>query len=442
MNEINQQRASFPARRRRRLIAGFLALLAVVWLSRGFKTDWLHWTTTTTWNPAFLEGRTWWHGGLKLPHRLWDTAYVQQTDSTYNVFPPLQSVIGFAAVGLARLGGDPAPFPEMHTLSLLVFGLPLPIVGYAVFFRRTGSATWGAVLTAAWLCGTAVSPCISDARNDGVHHINHLLSQVGLLLLAADLTGWRRIWPALIGLLIAAWSRQLTGVFGVALLVAAARYPNREQAADVCSRSSSAAGGRRYEGFAENWGRLAAALAGLAVIAAAPMGLNWAKFGSPFRNGYELIYVGRTHELALSARSHGLFSPAFLARDAYYMNAALPWARGPNGRIGWHPSEYGASLWLGTPLAVLALLGVRTWWREPAVRAMMLCTLPIIAALLLYHGTGQRQYGYWRFSLDFLPVWLVAAAPYLTTGWRRWATPVCTAWSLAYFAMVQAWVPT
>ncbi len=414
------------------MIAGFTAVLLLAWAVSGFSDAWLRWKQTTAWNPAFLEGLAWSHGQLSLPHRLWDTAYLESAEKVYNVFPPLQSLLGLAAVGLARLSGDDAPFPETRLFPLLVFGLPLPIAGYWVFRRRTRSNLWGVVLTVAWLLGTAVRPCINEARNDGVHHINHLLSQIGLLLLAGELLGRRRLWLTLIGLAIAAWSRQLTIIYAFAVLVAAS-YPSPERE-------------RRVQMPRDTHGnllltRLSLAFAGLAVIVAVPAALNWAKVGRPFSGGYELIYVGRDHGLAKDVRAHGLFSPTFLTRNAYYMNAALPIGRAEDGLLAWRPAEYGTSLWIGTPLLALALVGVRTWWREPAARAMMLCTLPVIAALLLYHGTGQRQYGYWRFSLDFAPVWLVAAAPWLASGWRRWVTLPCTAWSVAYFVMVDHWSP-
>jgi hypothetical protein len=432
-----------PTSRRRFLsmLGGFLSVLLLIGAVRGFKTDWLKWTATTYCNPAFLEGWAWSLGRLDLPHRPWDSAYVASRNEVYNVFPPMQSMLGYVGVRFARWSGNQIPFPEMHVFPLLVFGLPLPVVGYAVFRRRTQSALWGAVLTVGWLLGTAVCPCMDEARKDGVHHINHLLSQIGLLLLAGELLGRKRLWVALIGLAIAAWSRQLTIVYGLA--VVAVSLPT------LWSRSASPSGelrigdcGLRIEREPRRRGmRLAALVAGLAVIVGVPAGLNWAKVGQPLSGGYELIYVGRDHALAHAARAAGLFSMKFLASDAYYMNAALPVKRGGDGRLSWEPSEYGTSMWIGTPLLAFGLLGVGAWWREPAARAMMLCTVPIIGALLLYHGTGMVQYGYWRFSLDFAPVWLVVAGPWLASGWRRWATVPCIAWSVAYFVMVDAWLP-
>lgn len=411
-------------------IIGFAAVMLVLEVVHGRGLDWFRWRAAVEFNPALLEGYSWWFGRFSLPHSLWDTAYVARTGRVYNVFPPLQSIIGYVATALSDPQSTANRFPELQIVPLVLFGLPLPLVGYAVFRRRVGSDAWAAVLTLGWLGGTAVLPCIEEARNNGVHHINHLLSQVGLLLLAGELLREperRRWWVALLGLLIAAWSRQLTIVYGIALLAAAWTPGATESSTPVVKRSGR---GRR----------LAMIGAGVVLILAVPMGLNRAKFGSPLESGYELIYAGRDTNLARRVREHGLFSTAFAGRNAYYMNAALPWGRAEAGEgIGWRPSPDGASIWLTTPILVLIVLGASYWWREGPGRMLMLCTVPIIVALLLYHNTGYRQYGYYRFALDFVPVWFVVGGRWLTQGRRRWATVACVAWSVGYFAMVSRW---
>ena len=468
-----------------------LMVLVVLELANGLGAAWLRWEVTTTWNPAFLEGLSWWHGQLSLPYRLWDTAYLAEIDKVYNVFPPLQSIIGFLATAPLQWTPEAPQLVEMRVLPLLLFGVPLPIVGYVVFYRRVGGKIadysepgrprprlrianpsptpgrggapsgkrqnaktpkcqpsivnrqllWAAVLTLGWLGGTAVLPCIQEARHGGVHHINHLLSQVGLLLLAGELVGRRRIGVALIGLLIACWSRQMTGLYGVALLVVAWQTETSKRR-ESTGETPVPQSGRNLglltvmPGYVR---RMVVAVIGLAVIAAVPMGLNWAKFGSPLESGYELIYVDRDHELARDARAHGLWSPKFIARNAYYMNAAIPWGFTEDGGLGWRPSEHGTSIWLTTPLLAFVLLGAGAWWREVPARTLMLCSVPLICILLLYHGTGRLQYGYWRFALDFIPVWLVVGGCWLTTGWRRYATLGCVAWSVTYFAMLGRW---
>ena len=372
-------------------------------------------------NPAFTEGVQWWSGRLDLPKRVWDSAYVARTDKAYNVYPPLLSMIGFVSTAPRAWREDVARIPPV--VPLVVFGLPLPVVGYWVFRQRTRSAFWAAVLTLGWLGGTAVLPCLLNGRLGRVWAMTHLTSQVGLLILAAEVLGRRRVWVALLGLLIACWSRQLTCVFAVAVLYAAW----------VGGRSAEG-GGRPRRTRAR---RLAVAAAGLAVIAGVPMWLNWAKFGHPLDSGYALIYVGRDHELARDARAHGLFSTAFVGRDAYTMNLAVPWVPAEEGGWPqWKPSEYGTSMWYTTPLLALVWLGVGTWRRDAAAGVLMLCTLPIVAALLCYHGTGLTQPGYYRFALDFIPVWLVVGAGWMTARWRRWATVGCVAWSVVHFAVV------
>jgi len=64
----------------------------------------------------------------------------------------------------------------------------------------------------------------------------------------------------------------------------------------------------------------------------------------------------------------------------------------------------------------------------------MLATLPILLAHLCYHSPGHLACGYNRFALDFLPVWLVVAAPWTRGDRRTWFTIGCTAWSVWYFA--------
>lgn len=404
----------------------FLAVLVVLQFTRGGEFD--RSRSERVFNPAFLEALSWWHGWVSLPYRLWDTALVVETERAYNVFPPLQTILAFLTVAPGQLLTDASVFPELPVLPAILFGLPLAALGYAVFLRRVGDQFWAAVLMLGWFGGTALLPCLDLARAYGVHHLNHLLSQFGLLLLAGELLGRRRVWVAVLGLLIAAWSRQLTAIYAVAFLAVVWRgegEPTKVMAPDVTRGSR----GRR----------LAVALIGLAVIAAVPMALNWAKFGNPLRSGYELIYVQGDTELAYNAQKYGLFSPVFVGRNAYYMNAAVPWSLSAEAGLHWQPSEHGASMWLTTPLLALVLAGVAVWWREPPARWLMLCTVPIVAALLLYHGTGQRQYGYYRFALDFIPVWLVVGARWLTSGRRRYATAACVVWSVAYFALLARW---
>jgi hypothetical protein len=398
------------------------AMLLVLELFQHMRGDWFRWLATVRYNPQFQEGWAWWHGRLDLRYRLWDTAQVSELSKAYNVYPPLQSIIGFVLE--APFAGQES-MPEFRLAPFLLFALPLPIVGYWIFLRRTGGAGWAALLTLGWLGGTAVMPCIAAARRDDFHHVNHLISQIGLLLLAGEVLGRRRIWVMLVALTLCAWTRQLTGLFVIPVYYAGCCAPFGAKSETPSLRPW--------------WARLATLLLGLAILAGVPLALNAAKFGSPLASGYNLIYRDRDNQAAKNLQAHGLFSYHFVASNACYMNLAVPWGRDEGGRVKWKPSPDGGSLWVSTPLALLVWIGARIWWRDIAARILMLCSLPIVLGHLCYHNTGYVQTGYYRFALDYLPVWLVVAAPWLSSRWRRWATPLCIVWSLAYFAMVRHW---
>lgn len=395
-------------------------MLAVLEIVQQLHGDWFHWQATVRYNPQFQEGWAWWHGRLDLRYLLWDTAQVPDQGKVYSVYPPLQSIIAFL---LESPHASREILPEFRLVPFLLFALPLPFVGYRVFLRRTDNSAWAAMLTLGWIGGTALMPCIDRARQDDFHHVNHLLSQIGLLLLADEVLGRRRMGIMMPALLVAAWSRQLTGLFAIAVALAAARPPSE-------GTSHDAKRPRR---------RILAFAIGLVVIVGVPMALNWAKFGSPFDSGYAHLYYGRETQAAQNVRAHGVFSPHFFPTNAFYMNIASPWAKDETGHFSWNPSPDGAGLWLTTPLALLAWIGLRAWWHNPAARVLMLCSLPIVGAHLLYHNTGFVQHGYYRFALDYLPIWLIVAAPWLVTGWRRWATLACIGWSLSYFALLRHW---
>ncbi len=425
--------ASQGIRRRNLLVhvACVALMLLAVELAQQRGGDWFRWTASTDRNPGLQEGLAWRLGRLDLRARLDDTALIEEEQRVYNVFPPLQSIIGLVAAFFTVSPDAVPPLGEMPVyrwLPLLVFFVPLPIVAYRVFFHRTGSAFWAAVMTAALIGGTAVAPCIEAARLGYVYQANHLLAAIGLLLFAGEYLGRRRIGILLLGLLIASWSRQLTAAFAMAMLYALW----------VDTRGTGPAEDRSA-GTRAPAGRVLFAICGLLLIAGVPMALNAAKFGGPLDSGYLLIYEGRDGTVPDKARAYGVFSSRFVPTNAWYMNLDLPWSRGEDGALAWRPSEDGGSLWLSTPLAAMALAGATWWRRDRRAAALMLCSVPIVAAHLMYHNTGYLQTGYYRFALDYLPVWMVVAAPWLCTGWRRVATLACTVWSLAYFAMVSHW---
>jgi hypothetical protein len=408
------------------VVAIALAILALE-LAHGLGTRWFAWYLKDA-NPAIAEGRAWWSGRLDLPERLWDSALVAKTDKAYNVYPPLLSILAFVITAPIPGRDSAAAIPEF--LPVVLFGLPVIFSGYWAFHRLcNGSASrpwWPAIMTLGWFGGTAMVAVTRLARDGDVNHLNHVVSQVGLLIMTAELLTKRRLRVVLAGLGIAAWTRQLTLLYLPAVLV-------------FCWVSHGAAGeptARTQRDARSALRRIVVTAVVGAVLAGVPMCLSWAKFGSPFESGYELIYAGRDDSLASDAQAHGLFSTAFLTRNAYHMNWDLPhWAwAGSYPRP--FPTARGGSIWLGSPILALVWLGAPWWWRDPVRRALMLCSLLIILAHLLYHATGEVQVGYYRFSLDYVPVWIGVGAAWLTTGWRRWATLGCIAWSVTYFGMI------
>lgn len=401
-----------PTEPRWRTLLCFLLMLAAIQLIMGPKIRLSQWNARADENAGVLEGVAWMQGRLDLPDQGPDPAHTRMHDTAYhdgkvyNVFPPL---VGFLTVILAplhRLMLDRADLWLQTPMVLLVFW-PIPIAGFLVFRRQTGDAAWAALLTVGWMGGTALLPELSDAGRGQLAQMDHVLSQLGLLVVAADLLGRQRIWPALIGLTIAVWTRQMTCLYALPLLYVAWQRK-----------------------------RLLPCIAGLVVIAAPLLTLNHLKFGSPIDFGYRHIYVNRDSEpLAERCNAHGTFSPHFIADNFYYMHLAPPEVQEiTTTRV--HvvaPDLHGVSIWITTPLLFWVFIDIRRWWADPRRRLLMLATLPVMLGLLCYHGTGFIQPGWNRFALDFLPIWLAVIAPWTRGGWRTWFTLGCIAWSLLYF---------
>lgn len=423
-------------RSRYRTIVCLVLLYAAIQLVAGPKIQLSQWQASEEWNAGIAEGGAWLRGRLDLPplvngrldwsyptatgdgsdfaRRLHDTAYVPNQDRIYNVFPPLAAIMTVALTPLHRVLGLPDGFWPAATLVYLIY-IPLVITGFVVFNRRLNDPVWAAVLTLGWICGSAVLPNLRAAQGGQLAQIYHVVSQIGLLILAADVMGRQRIWPGLIGLLISTYTRQLTCLYGIVLLwVAYKKYGPRG---------------------------LALCIGGLAVIAAPLCALNYAKFGSPLDFGYRYIYEGREiEEMAVNCHTHGVFSPHFAATNFYYLHIAPPRIADVSltGINVQEDNPYGTSMWITTPMAVWALISAGQWWKEQSARWLMLGTIPVMLGLLCYHSPGFLELGYNRFALDFLPIWLLVSAPFTRGGKRTWVSVVLMMWSLLYF---QAIVP-
>lgn len=390
----------------------FLLMLVAIQLVLGPKIRLSQWALSAEYNAGVREAVAWMQGRLDLPDqgldpakdRMHDTAYYK--GKVYNVFPPL---LGFLTVLLAPLHHlllDRADL-WLRTPHLLLFFWPLPILGFLVFKKQVGDPAWAALLTLGWMGGTAVLPNLAITGEGQLAQMYHVASQIGLLIFAADMLGKRRVWPGLIGLLIATWARQMTFLYALPLLWVA-----RKQ------------------------GRLGMCIAGLAVIASPLLALNYLKFGNPIDFGYRHIYVNREAEdLARKCNTYGTFSHRFIPENFYYMHLAPPVIEGADfSRVNIKAKNLlGTSIWITTPILLFVLIGAREWWADPQKRLLMLGTLPVMLGLLCYHGTGFIQDGWNRFALDYLPIWLVVIASQTRPGWRSWFTVCCIAWSLLYF---------
>src|SRR5262249_44279449 len=195
---------------RLRTLGCFLLTLAAIQIALGPKLRLSQWEISADSNAALAEGEAWSHGRLyvdapghdTLVTRLHDTAWFN--GHAYCVQPPLVTALTVALSPLHRLLLRPTGNWLPEACVVLVFW-PLVITGFVVFRQQTGDSVWAGLLTLAWMGGTALLPNLWLSRVGNLGGIDHVLSQVGLLIFAADLLGRRRIWPALIGLAIAVW---------------------------------------------------------------------------------------------------------------------------------------------------------------------------------------------------------------------------------------------
>ncbi|MFQ5490064.1 MAG: hypothetical protein ACE5GE_05015 [Phycisphaerae bacterium] len=360
-------------------------------------------------NYNVAEARAWLDGRLDLGvagpdgRRPWDTALFG--GRFYNPFPP-----AFTLVCLGVLPFSPEGVP--HWLSVAMLALPLPGLAFSLFTRRTGSHTWGCLLTLTYLLGTSLLPVAGRAvRYGSVYHVNHVLSQIGLMIFLLDFWGRRRVWPGGAGLLLAAWSRQLTVAFALPLIAAA------------LAEDRKAGRGRN---------RTIVAVALVALVGVLPLVLNTLKFGHPLDSGYAHLYEGRSDKYAEAAED-GLFGLRFVPDNLYHMNLGFPRLIHAGGQ--WHvrPNMVATGIWWTTPLLLGWLVSLRRSWRDGQGRTLLIAIGLVWVGLLCYHATGAEQRGYNRFSLDYVVVMLAMVAPYCRGGWLRWFGPAALVWSVIYF---------
>jgi len=398
-------RAGKPSARRDAWLGGVLVLLAFGLLveAKLWRPDALF---SISANVQIAEAQAWWQGRPDLPEREWDTAV--KDGRFYSCFPPMFSFIAAGVVPFFH--GLP------HWFVMVVLVLPVPLLAYVLFLRRTGSPVWGVVLAVGFVCGTSLFPVLDKTlRGASPYSVNHALATIGLLIVLIESFGRRRVLVAGIGLIIAALSRQLTVAYVIPIAwMAAYGFAGRERL------------------------RRVAVVAGAgAIIVTVHFTMNTLKFGHPLDTGYMHIYEDRSDDWARDAQTYGLFSAHFVPRNLYHMNLGFPKMHriemAGKPKIYLRPNMIGTGIWWTTPLLLWLFVDIRRILADRTGRVWLLAAAIVALVLLFYHGTGAVQRGFNRFSLDYVPVLLALVAPRCAVGWRRWAGVVMIGWSVLYF---------
>ena len=332
---------------------------------------------TITENIQIAEAQAWWQGRLDLPERKWDSALFD--GQVFSHFPPMFSILSALIVPVFH--GVP------HWFIVLAIALPIPLLAYALSRRLVGSAFGSAMLATGLVCGTSALPVLEKAlRGASPYAVNQALALIGLLIFLCEYFGRGRVWVAGVGVVIAAWSRQMTLAYLLPLAWMAYRNGISDQSAFRDSAAPAGAVGNEdrdnqglrfasplatnlgpYRGRTTTHGessskgassaqmgmiprglksaarwlgfftprslpkrRVFVALTarfGLIVTLAVgvPLGINWLKFGHPLESGYMYVYEGREDDVFVrDARAHGLFSTWYVPRNLYYANLGFP----------------------------------------------------------------------------------------------------------------------
>lgn len=405
----------------------------------------------------------------------------------------LQSWQGFDDA-LAREADDPGTSAIYAPWYVLLVFWPLPIAAFwaaresILAAQRPGpgagsteypppptlAPSVGAALIAAyWMLGTPLTRLLYNCQNAATNELNHVLAGTGLLLVAGDLVHRRRIWIAAVGLIWAMWSRQLTVFYLLALLgivwsawrawkptLSPAPGTNPALAPSSAAVTVKPAPARplltpeyasastvvvtplpsTIQDAPTDPARvvrrgLIAALIVVVLGGGAIAALNTLKFGHPLETGYAAIYAGREKDLYAKRylRYQKLFDVRFLPENFYWMNLAPPTIEVRRMTAIINGEGDGAAIWITSPLLLLVLIAVRSWWRDPARRALMLASLVVMFGFLCYHNTGSLQRGFHRFSMDVVPIWLIVIAPYAVSRRALPLTLACLAYSTLYF---------
>ncbi len=384
-------------------------------------------------NIALAESLAWRDGRLELEQDFKEDCEFE--GRSYSVVGLAFTIMAVPITWMADSLGCDSHFPR--PVFFLLMTMPVVFVAYAAVRGIVKSKLWAALLTIGFVCGTPLGPVIAVARMGDIYSMNHVIAVVGVFMIAADLLGRQRIWPAVIGLMLACWSRQMTCLYALPILLIAWRARTNRAIPDHAVQSGKS--------DAKNDGRspsrrnvlpIFLALIGIGIAGALPLTLNYLKFGDPLESGYKYLYTDRIDPIAVRART-ALFGIQYLPRHLHAMHLDYPHWDIRHGKLHIDLVEVeGGSLWLTTPLALGIFFTCRRWWRDVDRRILVFGTLPVIAGLHLYHTTGSLL-GMYRYALDFLPVWWLVIAPFTeSTPRAKRLTTLAIAYSILYYQVL------
>jgi hypothetical protein len=256
-----------------------------------------------------------------------------------------------------------------------------------------------------WLTGLFAAGslfCFVAGQSGDTWSLMHVTTVFGLMLAIYDVLGRRRGWVAGLGFGIAVLSRQpalLSLPFFAVLL-----WQGKD---DYKAKL------RRAITFAIPFG----------LLMAFDAFYNYARFGSPFDNGY-----ARVVEATGGAGPWGLFSIHYFWPDfhVYFLQLpqriySFPWL---------DPTMAGFTIFISTPAIYFALAAN---YRERINQLALLACVAIQSIYLFYYWTGYAQFGC-RYSIDYLPFVMVLAAG----GAKH-----CLKWMVAIYVvigmLIEAW---
>ncbi len=369
-------------------------------------------------NIQVAEAQRWLLGHLSLANRdFYDTAPVG--DEVFSHFPPLMTFLSLAVVPWSP---DGVPM----ILASAIFVLPVPLLAFMLFLRRSPTVVCAVVLTCLFVLGTSEYSVLRRVLQSGkVWQMNNAITQVGLLLFLLEFFGRRRVWVGGVGLLISIWARLTMGVYLLPFWWMILKGGTESSSTDAVRTR-----------------RIVAGALLTVVILGVPMLLNTLKFGNPLNTGYTLIYADRDDPVARTAQYTGVFSPVYIPRNLYWMNLGLPTIEKYRGDWRWVASTECTGLLWTTPVVLFLFWDWRRIWSERSNRWLLASVGIVYVVLMLYHNTGWTQKGYNRFSLDFLLPLLAMVAPMAMMGRRKYLTVGLTIWSIVYFCGIVPWATT